>query len=233
MNNRLITLIAHDFRMQWRYRIIAAYIVIISFTAAALYYLASYLPGWFFGLMVFSDYAALGFFFLGGLMLFEKAENTDSTLAVSPVSGNEYLAAKIITLTAIALAASVLLAMASQQAVRWPLYLLTVTLISVHYIGLGAVMGIRFKTVTGYIIGSIWLFLPVVLPSVLAFLEPLPIGFMLIPATAQLKLIFICFSNNATPDWQIGVMLAITSLAAILGAWLGCNALRRAYGVKP
>ncbi len=233
MTKRLIRLIEHDFRMQWRYRIIAAYIVVIGVTAGALYYLAEYLTGWFFGLTVFSDYAALGFFFLGGLMLFEKAEGTHSSLAISPVSAGEYLAAKTITLTLISLVAAVVLGLASRKDVHWVLYLFTVALISIQYIGLGAVMGHRCKTVTGYIIGSVWLFLPVVLPCVLAFLDPMPVGFALIPAAAQLKLIFISFSDNTvTPAWQIGMMLTITALAAVAGAWLGRRTLRQAYGNK-
>ncbi len=230
--SRLLSLVQHDFRMQWRYRIIAAYIVVIGVTAAALYFLAKYLPGWLFGLTVYSDYAALGFFFLGGLMLFEQAENTRSALAVSPLSGNDYLKAKIITLTLIALVASIVLGLASQKSVNWALYLPTVALISVQYIGLGALMGTKFKTVTGYLIGSVFLFLPITLPCLLAFLDPMPIGFALIPATAQLKLIFISFDHISLPAWHIGLMLSVTMLTAILSVWLGQRALQQHFGLK-
>lgn len=230
--NRLLALVQHDFRMQWRYRIIAAYIVVIGVTAAALYFLAEYLPGWFFGLTVYSDYAALGFFFLGGLMLFEQAENTRSALAVSPVSGNDYLIAKTITLTTIALIASIILAVASQKPVNWILYLPTVALISIQYIGLGALMATKFKTITGYLIGSVFLFLPITLPCLLAFLDPMPIGFGLIPATAQLKLIFICFDNANLPNWHIILMLGISIFAAIASTWLGQRALKQQFGLK-
>lgn len=230
--SRLLALVQHDFRLQWRYRIIAAYIVVIGVTAAALYFLAQYLPGWFFGLTVYSDYAALGFFFLGGLMLFEQAENTRASLAVSPVSGNDYLTAKMITLTVIALCASVILALVSQKTVNWALYLPTVALISMQYIGLGALMGTKFKTITGYLVGSVFLFLPLVLPCVLAFLDPMPIGFALIPATAQLKLIFISFDDANLPAWHIALMLSVSVLAAVLSIWLGQRALRQQFGIK-
>lgn len=232
MSTRLNALILHDLRLQWRYRIIGAYMVVIGVTAAALFFLAPYLPGWFFGLTVYADYAALGFFFLGGLMLFEQAENTRTALAVSPVSGNDYLLAKIISLTLIALAASIILGLISQKPVKWPLYLFTVVLISVQYIGLGAMMGVHFKTVTGYIVGSVFIFLPIILPCLLAFLDPMPIGFAFIPATAQLKLIFICFDNTQPPVWHIGLMLGVSIIAATVSAWLGQRVLIKQFGRK-
>ncbi len=230
--SRLLSLVQHDFRMQWRYRIIAAYIVVIGVTAAALYFLASYLPVWIFGLTVYSDYAALGFFFLGGLMLFEQAENTRSALAVSPVSGSDYLTAKIISLTTTALIASVILAIASQKPISWRLYLISVVLISIQYIGLGALMATKFKTITGYIIGSVFIFLPITLPCLLAFLDPMPIGFGLIPATAQLKLMFISFNDASVPSGHIAFLLSIALLSAIGSVWLGQRALKRQFGSK-
>lgn len=216
--------------MQWRYKIIAAYMVIIGITVVLLYYLAPYMPSWFLGLVVFSDYASLGFFFLGGLMLFENSENTRSALTVTPLSSGQYLTSKAITLTLIALLASIALAWSSQKPVNWPLYLACVSLISVQYIGLSALMGTKFKTITAYLVGSVMIFLPVTLPCLAAFLDPMPVAFAFVPASAQLKLIFISFDTSTPITWQVSLMLVTSTLTALMCMVLGQRALAKEFG---
>lgn len=113
MTPSLVALIQNDFRLQWRYRIIAAYIVVVALYATVIISAQDALPNWAIAILIYSDPAVLGFFFLGGLMMLEKGENVRAALAMSAISPTQYLAAKSISLTFIALGAVMVLALLS------------------------------------------------------------------------------------------------------------------------
>ncbi len=64
-------------------------------------------------ILIFSDPAAMGLFFMGAIVLLEKSQHTPCALAVSPVRAGEYLAAKVGSLTVISLAVAAVLALAA------------------------------------------------------------------------------------------------------------------------
>lgn len=230
--SRLTAIIRNDVRIQMRYRIYAALAFVILLYVAVLIFASPYLPISFLSFVIYADPSVLGFFFLGGLMLFERNEGTRMALGISPLSATEYLTSKFITLTALALAAVIVMAIASGKPVRWPLYLVTVSLVSVHYIGLGAMFAVKFRTVTGYLFGSSAILIPLILPGAAAFLDPMPMVLAVIPAVSHLKLIQLSFSAADGEPWRIGCMLAVSGLAAAIGFWIGLRALRDEFGRK-
>jgi fluoroquinolone transport system permease protein len=56
--------------------------------------------------MLFVDLAGFGFFFIAGLVLFERDEGVLSALVASPLRSQEYLSGRLISLSALALAVS-------------------------------------------------------------------------------------------------------------------------------
>ncbi|MEX0627377.1 MAG: hypothetical protein WD230_01970, partial [Cucumibacter sp.] len=149
MTSRLAKLIVHDARLQRRYHIYAAYAVVVGLYMAVFHFAGDALPVWVVAVVIASDPSVLGFFFLGGLMLLEKAEMARMALAMTPVSAGDYLIAKTVTLTAIALVAVTLLGIVSPHPLNWPLYLGSVALVSIEFVGIGAAFALRFRTVTG------------------------------------------------------------------------------------
>jgi fluoroquinolone transport system permease protein len=228
----LAALISHDWRLQVRYRIVAAYGVVLAVYAGLVLGLGEALPTEAFVLLIYTDPSVLGFYFLGGLMLFERDEGTRAALGVTPVSPTGYLLAKTVTLTALALAAAAILAFAGRRTVDWPLYLAAVSLVSVHYIGLGAVFALRFETVTGYVFGSALWLMPLILPGALAFWPGAPAAAALIPSVAHLELLSAAYGATETERTQAPVTLAagVAALAAIIAFWMGTRALRRDFG---
>ena len=85
MSGNVIHLLRHDARLQWRYGIYAAYGVVLAFYVALLVSGRQRLPAWVPGVIIFTDPAALGFYFLGALMMLERAEGVRTALAVSPL----------------------------------------------------------------------------------------------------------------------------------------------------
>lgn len=64
-------------------------------------------------ILIFSDPASMGLFFMGAIVLLEKSQHTPCALAVSPVRALEYVAAKVGSLSAISLIVAVVLASAA------------------------------------------------------------------------------------------------------------------------
>lgn len=228
----LATLLGHDLRLQYRYGIYAAYAAVIAVYAGTLVAMGPAMPDWAVALIVFSDPSALGFIFLGGLMLLEKGEGARAALAVSPLSARVYLLSKTTTLTGLALLAVIVLALAKSGLAKWELLLPAVILTSTFYIGIGTAFALRFRTVNGYLLGSVVLMFPLIAPATLALFEPMPPILILIPSVAQFRLMLIAFGFGTAGATEIIAMLAISIVTALAGLAIGERALRRELGWK-
>ena len=81
---RLLRLTARDLRFQWKYGFYALYAV---FTAAYLLTLAAVPESarrTVATVMIYTDPAAMGLFFMGAIVLLEKSQRVNLALAVSP-----------------------------------------------------------------------------------------------------------------------------------------------------
>lgn len=230
MSGRILTIIAHDARLQYRYGIYAAYGFVVALYAAILHLGGPHLPAWAVAVLVFTDPTALGFFFLGALMLLEKGERVREALAATPLSARDYFLSKVATLTAVSVAACVVL-LAFMHTAENPLLLLAaVALTAVQYVGLGVPAACRFRTVNGYLIGSAALLTPVIAPGFLALLDPMPLWLVIIPAVSQLRLMLVALGGAEAGAGEIMAMLAVSALAAAAASWYAVRVLRRELG---
>jgi fluoroquinolone transport system permease protein len=147
-------------------------------------------------ILIFSDPVMLGFIFTGALVLFEKSSNTLKALTITPVRPGEYLWSKGITLTAIALTASFIMAIAGVGTSFDPFYLLAAVAYSSLLFIFGGFTGVsRIKTFNQYFI-VIPLFM---IPACLPFLNWLGITETLvwyaIPTQASLILFDVAFKG--------------------------------------
>lgn len=231
-HRRLVTLVFHDLRSQWRYGIHAAYGVVLAFYLAVILFAGNILPPVVLAFIILSDPSVVGFFFLGGLMLLERSERTRTALAITPVSAGDYLAAKLMSLTLLALGAVILMALATPLPINWPLLILAVLAASLHFTGIGAGLANRFKTVTGYFMGSAGIIIPMVLPGLVALLDPMPIALAIIPFASMLRLLMLAFGAiDATMVETLSYLASATLWAAMAVAW-GHRQLQREFGRK-
>lgn len=232
MSTRFATLVGLDARLQLRYGIYYAYAFVVGVYAVGLAFLGEWLPAWAIGVGIYSDPAVLGFFFLGALMMLEKAEGTRAALAITPVSPADYFWAKALTLTLVAVIAVTVIGYLAHTRVNWPLLLSATILTSIQFIGIGVPIARRFKTVTSYLIGSAGLLIPVVVPGMLALYDPMPAWAIVVPAASQLKLILISLGAGTGSAPEITAMLAVAAIAAAAAAWWGIRDLGREIGTK-
>lgn len=228
MTPSLVALIQNDFRLQWRYRIIAAYIVVVALYATIIISAQDALPNWAIAILIYSDPAVLGFFFLGGLMMLEKGENVRAALAMSAISPTQYLAAKSISLTFIALGAVVVLALCAKTPIQaMPIILFATATTSIMFISIGAIVALRFKTINGYLIGSVPFVTPLIAPAALNLIDPLPLYAFILPPTAQLKLLLVGFSVGSASVAVITVCV-LSCMGGAIGSFCFAQHLLKA-----
>jgi fluoroquinolone transport system permease protein len=230
MSTRFLALAMNDFRLQFRYGIHLAYAVVLAMYVGVLIAAGTWQPAVAPGVIIFSDPAALGFFFLGALMLLERAEGVRQALAVAPVSAMQYFLSKAVTLTILALVASAVLVAFVHRPTNPALLLVAVALTSVAYIGIGVPIALRFRTVNAYLIGSAGLLLPVITPGALALLDPTPTWALVLPAAPQLKLMLVATGASVASAMEIAFMVAASAGHAAGAGWLAVRALRRELG---
>lgn len=232
MSNRLAVLVAHDARLQKRYGIYYAYGFVVLFYLAVLWWGGAFVPPAAVAIVIYTDPAALGFFFLGALMMLEKGENTRPALAVTPVSATEYLFAKTTTLAGLTLISVTLIWAFLHTAANLPLLAGAAVLTAIQFIGIGVPVAMRFRTVTGYLIGSTVFLAPLAAPGALALIDPTPAWLYVIPAVSQLKLMMVAVGAAEVRPGALLFMLAVSALAAAGGIWLALVSLKRELGDK-
>jgi len=217
---RLASATRYNIRLQFRHGFYYAYLVVCVVYVILLYLLAPKAREIVTPLLIFSDPAMLGIFFIGGIVLLERSDNTLQSLFVTPLRTAEYCFAKVISLAVLALSSSLILAAAGKGGVNlnWPLLVLGVILTSGLVTMTGLAVSARADTVPGYILSVIPLVIVISLP-VLPYFGVLDTHwFFLIPTHASITLIRGGFSPGAAPLWEL--LLSITLLAVWnLAAW--------------
>lgn len=99
-----------DIRYQFKYGFYSLYLVISAVYIGILVMLPSEVRQLGAALVLWSDPAALGFFFVGGIVLLERGEGLHSYFSITPVRIGEYLFSKITSLAVISASAGLLIA---------------------------------------------------------------------------------------------------------------------------
>lgn len=110
---RLKKLFLLDMRFQARYGFYFLYAVLTVIYIIILFALPESWEEKAAAILIFSDPASMGLFFMGAIVLLEKNQHTTCALAVSPVHATEYIIAKVSSLSAISLVVAAILALST------------------------------------------------------------------------------------------------------------------------
>lgn len=110
---RLRHLFLYDMRLQAKYGFYLLYMMLTVIYIAILRALPESWQEKAAIILIFSDPAAMGLFFMGAIVLLEKSQHTPCAVAVSPVRAVEYIAAKAGSLSVISLVVAAVLALAA------------------------------------------------------------------------------------------------------------------------
>ncbi len=223
---RLFSLLHQDTRLQLRYGFYYAaafvtlvWIVILRQLPADLLPIA--VP-----FVILVDLGIIGFFFIAGMVLFEKQERTLAALVVSPLRFWEYLTAKLTTLTVLALLVSLTVTIATHGlAVTMPMLVLGVVFTSLFTMLVGFVAVARYDSISSFIMPSQLYLLPFYLPLIpfVGWWEhPL---FYLIPTQGSILLLEAAFTPIAV--WQVAYAVGYQLLWIAGLGWLASRAFHR------
>lgn len=154
-------------------------------------------------LVVFSELAVVGYYFIAGMVLFEKSERTLYALVSTPLRFSEYLGSRLATLTLLASALSLAVVTAVYGTeFNAALLLAGVALLSLISLLAGFISVLPFDSITRYLIPSQIPMFVMALPLV-SFLGiwQSPV-FYLIPTHGALILLDAAF-EAAIPLWQL------------------------------
>jgi fluoroquinolone transport system permease protein len=95
---RLRNLILGDIRFQYKYGFYFVYIILTIIYICLLNLIPSVWRVNGAAIMIYSDPAAMGLFYMGAIVLLEKSQRVINSLAVSPVKISEYILSKVLSL---------------------------------------------------------------------------------------------------------------------------------------
>lgn len=199
--HRLWYAIRGDLVRQYRYQILSIALAITLIYIGIFYLIPGASADLVVQFLIFNDPVALGMLFTGAMYLFEKSENTLEAFAVTPLRAAEYLGSKVITFSALGLAASLAMALAAWgwNFTKWPL-ILGISLTASLFTMLGFVIVLGTRSFNEYVIKmGIWM-IPVALPLLDFFDIYKSYWFYLIPVQPTLLLLKASRTSIHTGD---------------------------------
>ena len=107
---RLVSAIKQDLRLQFRHGFYHVYAIISALYIVGLRMSPQAVRELLLPILIFSDPGMLGFYFIAALVLFEKEARSLQAVSVTPLRPSEYLLAKAISLSTLAVLASLVVA---------------------------------------------------------------------------------------------------------------------------
>ncbi len=151
---RWVRLTVGDVRFQIKY---GFYFIYAVFCAFYIFLLFAFPESWRVkaaSVMIYSDPAAMGLFFMGAIVLLEKSQRVLNALAVAPVKVSEYMAAKVASLMLISIVVSWLIALAAGLE-NMGAILLSTALTSVVFSLLGLIVATRINSLNQYVLATV------------------------------------------------------------------------------
>lgn len=162
---RIINLIKGDIRFQFKYGFYFVYAVFTVVYISLIFVMPQSWRERAAAIMIFSDPAAMGIFFMGAIVLLEKSERVLNSIAVSPVKTGEYILSKVVSLLFISVVVGIAIT-------------LPVGTKNLYVSVIGTAFGSAFFTLCGLIvaanISSLNQFLTAAVPiEIISFLPPI------------------------------------------------------------
>jgi fluoroquinolone transport system permease protein len=205
-----------DLRLLARHGVVAAIVVVATVWAGLLAALPDELAADLVPAALYLDAAIIGLLFLGGAVLIERRQGSLEALAVSPLQPQSYVAAKVATLTGLAILAVLVIAVVAAPTVR-PLELILATLlVSPPVLLVCMIVAARAVTVTDYLLRVQGPLSPAVVP-LLAAAGWLPDALAWAgPTTGAFRLLEAGTGGTPLRAWEWLLAITVPTLASTL-----------------
>lgn len=200
---RVWQLTAGDVRFQWKYGFYALYAIFTALYLLVLSALPEAARRTAATIMIYTDPAAMGLFFMGAIVLLEKSQRVNDALGVSPATAWEYMAAKLLSLALIGVLVGAVIGIAGGAA-SLPLCLCATALSSLLCSACGMIAAQRSRSLNQFILFAVPFELLLCVPPLLLLFGVESRWLMLHPGAAAVWLIYgdapnipLCFLSLA------------------------------------
>lgn len=185
---RLGRLIRGDIHFQWKYGFYFIYFILTLLYVCVIASLSEYWKKDIAAIMIYSDPAAMGLFFMGAIVLLEKSQKVLNAMVVSPVKVSEYILSKTIALIAISTIIALILGLVSGSN-----HLLAIAvgtaLTSAIFTMLGIIAATRISNLNQFLIVIMPIEIICFVPPIVGLFVKLPDIFSFFPFIACMNLI--------------------------------------------
>ncbi len=157
-------------------------------------------------ILIFSDPASMGLFFMGAIVLLEKSQHTPCAFAVSPVRPMEYIIAKVSSLSAISLVVAAILALVASEK-HLHIVLLGTVLSSVMFTLLGIIIATKIISLNQFILWTVPIEIVCFVPAILHLFKITPAWLRYYPVNVCMEMV----SGHASS--AIGIFIVIAWMA--------------------
>lgn len=167
---RIVSSVINDIRFQFKYGFYLVYAIITMVYIGVVFALPPSWRGNASAVIIFSDPAALGFFFMGAIVLFEKSERVLNSIFISPLKIDEYIFSKVFSLGLISTLVGVAIA-ALSASTRANIVSLTLGIMlgSILFSLAGLIVATKVNSLNGFMLGVIPIGTVLSLPPFLIF----------------------------------------------------------------
>ena len=160
-------------------------------------------------ILIFSDPASMGLFFMGAIVLLEKSQHTPCAFAVSPVRPMEYIIAKVSSLSAISLVVAAILALAASVN-NLHIVLIGTVISSVIFTLFGIIIATKIISLNQFILWTVPIEIVCFVPAILHLFKITPAWLRYYPINVCMEMI-----SGYAPS-GIGILVVIALLAILL-----------------
>lgn len=224
MKNALIG----DMCFQWKYGFYLIYVILCAVYIAIINLLPITVKPQATAILIFSDPAAMGLFFMGAIILLEKSQRVLNAVAVSPLKYSEYILAKVLSLAFISVLAAVVIALAA-GAGNIPLIVIGTIFSSAVFTLLGIIAASKIESLNQFIAVSVGIDVICFIPPILAVVRPDWSFLKLFPIDAAMRLI-----NGSSTNilFDVGINILLIALLYLICRRQVRKMFRRVGGVK-
>jgi len=212
---RLRSLFLLDMRFQAKYGFYFLYAILTVIYTIILFALPENWREKAAAILIFSDPASMGLFFMGAIVLLEKSQHTPCAFAVSPVRPMEYVIAKISSLSAISFVVAAILALAASVN-RLHIVLFGTIISSVIFTLLAIIVATKIISLNQFILWTVPIEIVCFVPAILHLFKITPAWLRYYPINVCMEMV-----SGHAPS-AIGIFIVIALIVILLAFSKNC-----------
>lgn len=178
-------------------------------------------------ILIFSDPASMGLFFMGAIVLLEKSQYTTCALAVSPVHAKEYIVAKVCSLAAVSLVVAAVLALAASVE-HLHIVLFGTVISSAVFTLLGIIVATKIVSLNQFILWTVPIEIVCFVPAILHLFKITPAWLRYYPINVCMEMV----SGHAPSAIEISIVIVLTAILFVLSKYCVLKMWSSMGGVK-